>query len=74
MVSPKFGVGGLGMEQITLTFTREEAEVLQSALEVIVDGHGTYMMLRLPRLVKIHDGLLDKFSAAIGRKREMRLL
>ena len=57
------------MEQITLTFTREEAEVLQSALEVLVDGEGVYMMLRLPELVKVHEGLLDKFSVAIGRER-----
>ena len=62
------------MNEITLTFTREEAEVLQSALEVIVDGGGTYTMLRLPHLVKVHDGLLDKFSAAIGRERDMRLV
>lgn len=57
----------------TIEFSRQELEleVLQSAFEVLVDGGGVYMMLRLPELVKVHEGLLDKFSAAIGREREV---
>ena len=53
----------------TLTFTRQELEIMQSAFEVLVDGEGVYMMLRLPELMKVHEELLDKFSAAIGRSR-----
>jgi hypothetical protein len=53
----------------TIEFTRTELEVLQSALEVLVDGDGVYYMLRLPALVKVHEVLLDKFSVAIGRER-----
>jgi len=60
----------LEAETASISFTRQELEVLQSMLEVIVDGTGTYSMLRLPELVNVHTELLDTFSAAIGRKRE----
>jgi len=60
----------LEAETASISFTRQELEVLQSMLEVVVDGTGTYSMLRLPHLVKVHTELLDTFSAAIGRKRE----
>lgn len=60
------------LESVTasISFTQEELEVMQSMLEVIVDGTGTYTALRLPNIIKVHTELLDTFSAAIGRKRE----
>ena len=58
------------MEEITVKLSRNEAETLQSMLEVLVDGTGTYQMLRLESIVKTHIDLLDKYSAAIGRERE----
>ena len=60
----------LEAETASISFTRQELEVLQSMLEVIVDGTGTYTALRLPKIIKVHTELLDTFSAAIGRKRE----
>lgn len=61
------------LESVTasISFTQEELEVMQSMLEVIVDGTGTYTALRLPKIIKVHTELLDTFSAAIGRKREL---
>lgn len=60
----------LESETASISFTQQELEVLQSMLEVLVDGGGTYSMLGLPELAKVHTELLDTFSAAIGRKRE----
>lgn len=69
----QFAITKKQLESVTasISFTQEELEVMQSMLEVIVDGTGTYTALRLPKIIKVHTELLDTFSAAIGRKREL---
>lgn len=53
------------LEPEVIRFTEEELSCLESMLEVLVEGSGTYSMLRLPELVKLHSGLLRKFKSAL---------
>jgi hypothetical protein len=54
-------------ETFTITFTLDELYTLQSALEVLVEGTGQYLMLRLPESIATHKALLDKFNLALPR-------
>ena len=63
---PKFGGMGMGEETKAVFLTQEELYTLHAAFEVLVKGEGTYMMLRLPKVVKTHRGLFEKFCDALG--------
>lgn len=56
-------------KEVSLSFTREQIELLQSAFEVLMFGGGVYGMLRLPEVVVSHRKLFHKFDNAL---KEMR--
>ena len=49
-------------KSLTVTFSEDEVALLQSLFEVLIEGTGTYMMLRLPETIAEHRRLYELFT------------